>query len=113
MKIPIINEEAFYQAADNAPFFVAEFFSDSCMSCRMLRPLLEQAAEAFPGVSFAAVNIAGAPDLAEEFRIMVLPTLLLFRGGTLTGQLIGLRSKAALIAAIRELSGESAKSSQA
>lgn len=107
MKLIALTDESFWQTVADSACLVVDFWSKGCMSCRMLQPLLEEAMDRFPSVAFTSVLVDDMPELAEEFHIMTLPTLLLFRNGRLAGQLVGLRSRAALTAALEELSQKS------
>jgi thioredoxin 1 len=76
---------------------LVDFYAPWCGPCKMLAPLLEQLAGAFTGrVKFAKLNVDDAPELAGQFNITGIPTLMLFRGGKAIDRMVGLPSPRAL-----------------
>ena len=68
---------------------VVDFFATWCGPCKMLSPVLEQAAAEMPEVSFYKVDIDEEMDLAGRFQVMSVPTLLFFKGGTAVQKSVG------------------------
>ena len=69
---------------------VVDFYSPWCGPCNLLAPLLEQFAGEFANrLKFARVNVDDTPALAACFEIKGVPTLMLFRGGEPTDQVVG------------------------
>lgn len=60
---------------------IVEFFSPGCGPCHALGALLEQMADAYPHVRFAAMDTVRFPDVAWAFDVAAAPTTLLFRNG--------------------------------
>ncbi len=75
---------------------LVDFYADWCGPCRALAPVLEDLARENPGARIVKVNVDENPDLAVQYRIESIPSLLVFRDGRVTGQHVGLASKAAL-----------------
>ena len=73
---------------------LVDFWAPWCGPCRMQGPVIEELAEA--GYHMAKVNIDEQPELAERYRVMSIPTLLVFKDGELVKQFVGVQSKAAL-----------------
>lgn len=74
--------------------FVVYFSASWCGPCRVLKPLLEAAAEEHKdAVSFGAVDVDQASGLLQKYNIRSVPTLLLFKSGHVVGQTAGLLSK--------------------
>ena len=72
---------------------LVDFYAPWCGPCKMLAPLLEQLAGEFDGrVKFAKLNVDDAPELAGHYDITGVPTLMLFRGGNVIDQMVGLAS---------------------
>jgi thioredoxin 1 len=73
---------------------LVDFWAEWCGPCKMLTPLLDELANEYNGkVKVAKINIDELQDLANRFRITSIPTVLLFKNGEPTEQIIGLRSK--------------------
>jgi thioredoxin 1 len=69
---------------------LVDFYAPWCGPCKMLAPLLEQLAGEFAGkVKFAKMNVDEAPNLANQYGITGVPTLMLFRGGKVADQVVG------------------------
>jgi thioredoxin len=74
-------------------------WAEWCGPCRMLAPVLDQlAAEANGRYIVAKLNVDENPQTAAQFGIRSIPTMLIFKNGTLVGRLVGLQSKQAIAA---------------
>jgi thioredoxin 1 len=73
---------------------LVDFWAEWCGPCKMLAPILDELAGEYDGrVRIGKVNIDEHQELAAQFGIRSIPTLLLFREGEVTDQIVGLRSK--------------------
>ena len=76
---------------------LVDFFATWCGPCKMLAPVLEEvAAEVTGRVKIVKVDIDASPDLAQRFGVMSVPTLMVFRGGQVANQAVGVQPKPAL-----------------
>ncbi len=77
---------------------LVDFWAGWCGPCMMLAPTIEELSEEFSGsVKFFKVDIDKFPELAEEYKIMSIPTIMLFKDGKVSGKLVGLRDKSEYI----------------
>ena len=84
--------------ADN-PLVLIDFWAEWCGPCKSLAPILEQVAAKTTGKAMVAkINIDTAADLAREYRVRSIPTLLTFKNAELINRVVGLRSEADLVA---------------
>lgn len=67
---------------------VVDFFADWCGPCQMLAPVLEEL-DKEQSIKIVKVNVDEVPDLARQFRVMSIPTLLLFKDGKLVKKELG------------------------
>ena len=67
---------------------VVDFYAEWCGPCQMLAPLLEQLSEE-TNVKIVKIDTDEVPDIARMFRIMSIPTLLLFKDGKLVKKELG------------------------
>lgn len=78
---------------------IVDFWAQWCRPCLMVAPVLEEIANEYEGrVKVAKVNVDENPELANQFRIASIPTMLLFENGEIKNQVIGVMRKEDLIA---------------
>ena len=99
MSIAIINQENFKSEVLEAKETVLlDFWAPWCGPCRMLMPLIEEIAAERPDIKVGKINVDDNPDLATEFGVMSIPTLIVMKDGKAVNQSVGGRSKAAILA---------------
>jgi thioredoxin 1 len=83
---------------------LVDFWAEWCGPCKMLSPILDELAQEYDGrVRIGKVNIDEFQELAAQYGIRSIPTLLLFKQGQVAEQLVGLRSKRDLKASFDRL----------
>ncbi len=76
---------------------LVDFWAEWCGPCKMIAPVLDELSGEMDGqVKIAKVNVDENRDLAAQFNIRSIPTLLVLKGGQVKGQMIGAMSKTAL-----------------
>lgn len=73
-----------------------DFWASWCGPCRMQGPIIDQLATSHSNVVFGKVNVDEEPDLASEYGITSIPTLIIFRDGRVIDQVTGVTSKASI-----------------
>ena len=74
-----------------------DFWAEWCGPCKMIAPLLDEAAEEYADrMTFAKLNIDENPNTPPKFGIRSIPTLMLFKDGTVHAQKLGAMSKSQL-----------------
>jgi thioredoxin 1 len=73
-----------------------DFWAPWCGPCRMVVPLVEQIAQERDDIKVVKINIDEEPALASQFRVMSIPTLVVFHQGRVINQAVGARPKAAI-----------------
>lgn len=73
---------------------LVDFWAEWCGPCKMLAPTIDELATEYTGkVKFGKVNIDNDQDLAIQFSIQSIPTVLIFKGGQIAGQIVGMGPK--------------------
>ena len=99
MAVVTITKEKFEQEVlQSAKPVLLDFWASWCGPCRMLSPVVDEVAEERTDVKVGKVNVDEQPDLAAEFGVMSIPTLLVFRDGKLASQSVGARPKSGVLA---------------
>jgi len=68
---------------------LVDFFAEWCMPCLMMAPVIEELSERIKKVKFAKVNIDENSGLAGKFKVMSIPTLIIFKDGKEVERIIG------------------------
>ncbi len=72
---------------------VLDCYAPWCGPCRMISPIIDELAQELDQIKFYKTNIDNNSDIAMQYNIMSIPTILIFDKGTLKEQIVGLRSK--------------------
>ena len=98
MAVVTITKENFEQEVlQSAKPVLLDFWASWCGPCRMLSPVVDEVAEERTDVKVGKVNVDEQPELAGEFGVMSIPTLLVFKDGKLANQAVGARPKASVL----------------
>ena len=82
---------------------LVDFWGDHCPACRQISPILrELAEERAADLKVVKVHAAENPGLAGRYGVRAMPTVLVFSAGTVRGQLVGARPKAAFLELLRQ-----------
>ena len=98
MAVVTITKENFEQEVlQSAKPVLLDFWASWCGPCRMLSPVVDEVAEERTDVKGGKVNVDEQPELAGQFGVMSIPTLLVFEQGKLVRQAVGARPKASVL----------------
>ena len=94
MGIILTNENFQKEVLESPVPVLVDFWAPWCGPCRMLAPAVAAIAQERAGsVKVGKVNVDEQPALAQAFGIAGIPALLLFKGGKVAGNIVGLRPK--------------------
>ena len=74
-----------------------DFWATWCGPCRMLSPIVDEVAEERGDIKVGKVNVDAQPELAGQFDVMSIPTLLVFENGKLVNRAVGARPKSGVL----------------
>ncbi|RCL01301.1 MAG: thioredoxin 1 [Candidatus Tokpelaia sp. JSC085] len=78
---------------------VVDFWAEWCSPCKMIGPLLNEIATEMMGqIKIAKLNIDENPELARQFGVRSIPTLLMFKNGSVISNMVGAASKSSITA---------------
>lgn len=76
---------------------LVDFWASWCGPCRMLSPIIDEIAKETDKVKVGKVNVDEESDLATQFAVMSIPTIILFENGKPIKQVVGVQSKTAIL----------------
>lgn len=74
-----------------------DFWASWCGPCRMVSPVVDEIAEQNANVKVGKVNVDEQQELAAQFGVMSIPTLVVIRGGKIANRAVGARPKAQIL----------------
>lgn len=82
---------------------IADFYSDSCVPCKRMSPLLAEIEEENGDIELVKVNVNFDGSLAEKYEVQAVPTLIFFKDGTEIDRIRGAAKKADILEIISKL----------
>lgn len=104
MSVTTLNSDNFDSFVKNStkPILI-DFWASWCGPCRMLSPVVDQISEEnSEKYSVAKVNIDDEPDLATQFKVMSIPTLVVIKNGKVTNMAVGVKPKETILKMLEE-----------
>ena len=94
----VATNDNFAGLLESDKLVVVDFWATWCGPCRMLTPILDEVEEEMAGkLEVVKVNVDDADEIAGQFRIMSIPTLLFFKNGHLVDKTVGAMPKNVLV----------------
>ncbi len=92
-----LTQQNFFEVAHQNGFVLVDFWANWCGPCKTLAPVLEELSKEFSGrIIFAKLDIEEFSELAEEYNVISIPTLIMFEGGEEISRIVGAYPKEAL-----------------
>ena len=98
MSVIKINKENFNQEVlhSDRPVLL-DFWASWCGPCRMVGPILDEIAQEREDIKVCKINIDEEPELANEYQIMSIPSLMVIQDGKIVNRSVGARPKAQIL----------------
>ncbi|MDD3164506.1 MAG: thioredoxin [Oscillospiraceae bacterium] len=107
--IELTKENFQSEAVQSEQVVLVDFWADWCGPCRMLSPVVEQYALDTPAVKVGKVNVDEQMDLAMQFGVSSIPTLIVFRDGVPAAKAVGVIDMEQLKKLVEGADGSSAQ----
>ena len=93
MKIKLSTENFEKEVLKSEKPVLVDFYADWCGPCNAMAPVIEELAKELEGkVKVGKINVDENPDIAVEYNVMSIPTLIVFKNGKEEKRLVGLRN---------------------
>ena len=102
MSVFHVTNEKFEELKRSDKPVLLDFFATRCGPCRMIAPFVEEIAAEHPEYIIAKIDVDECPDLAREFGIESIPTLVVLRDGKIAKTAMGARPKDAILALLQD-----------
>ncbi|MBQ4338084.1 MAG: thioredoxin [Clostridia bacterium] len=97
-----VNKESFRkEVLESEKTVLVDFWAAWCGPCRMLSPVIDEIAAENSDIKVVKINVDEQPELAQEFNIMTIPSLLVFKNGELVNQSAGVKPKPLILQMIK------------
>ncbi|HIV26097.1 MAG TPA: thioredoxin [Candidatus Scatomonas pullistercoris] len=101
--VNVLNESNFdAEVLQASGGVVVDMYADWCGPCKMMAPVVEALSASHPEIKFCKLNVDQAPSIAARYRVMSIPTFLVFRNGNLAGTIVGGMEEEELESAVSE-----------
>ena len=99
MSVININKNNFQEAVMHSEKLVLlDFWASWCGPCRMVSPIVDEIAAERSDIKVGKINVDQEPELAAQFGVMSIPTLVVMKNGKVINQAVGARPKAQILA---------------
>ena len=95
-----VNKSNFEEIKNSEKVVLLDFYADWCGPCRMVGPVIEEIAKEREDIVVGKVNVDEENELAGEFGVFSIPTLVVMKGGKVVAQEAGAKPKEQILAMV-------------
>ena len=96
-----VNKMNFEEVKASEKTVLLDFYADWCGPCKMVSPVIDQIADENPEYVVGKVNVEQENELASEFGVFSIPTLVVMKNGEVVNKVTGARPKAQILALLK------------
>ena len=97
MAVVQVSDSNFDEIKNSGKTVLLDFYADWCGPCKMVSPIVDQIAEEHPEYVVGKINVDDEEDLAEQFGVMSIPTLVVLKKGEQVNKNVGVIPKAKIL----------------
>lgn len=101
MSVIKVSKSNFEEIKNGGKTVLLDFYADWCGPCRMVSPIVDEIAEENPQYIVGKINVDEEPELAQQFGISLIPTLVVIKNGEISEKAVGSKTKDDLLAMLR------------
>lgn len=102
MEILKVKSENFEkEVLNNEKTVIVDFYADWCGPCKMFAPIIESVAAENENIKVVKINVDEAQDLAIEYQIMSIPTIVVIKDGKEINRNVGIASKSEIMEMVK------------
>ena len=101
MSVLKVNKANFESVKASDKPVLLDFYADWCGPCRMVSPIVDEIAKERADIVVGKINVDEEQELAAEFGVFSIPTLVVIKGGKVANQVAGARPKAQILALLQ------------
>ena len=102
MSVITVTKSNFEEIKNSEKPVLLDFYADWCGPCRMVSPIVDEIAEERNDIVVGKINVDNEPELAQQFEVFTIPTLVVLSGGEVINQTSGARPKAQILALLED-----------
>ena len=100
MTIKVTNKD-FENIISNNDITLIDFYADWCGPCKALSPIIDEIAKSETHITVGKVNVEEEKELAMQYHVRSIPTMVIFKGGKEVNRLVGFLPKEEILAKIK------------
>ena len=93
MSVINLDKNNFKEIVNTDKIVLIDFWAPWCGPCRMVSPIVDEIADEHPEIVVGKVNVDDEAELAQEFGVMSIPTLIVMKDGAIVNQSVGAKPK--------------------
>ena len=103
MEVVKVTSETFEtEVLKSKELVLIDFFADWCGPCKMLSPIVDEIAQESEDIKVVKINVDESPDIAMDYRVMSIPTLIVIKDGQEKARSVGFVEKAKILELLKQ-----------